>query len=57
MNTFLTFIALVAAVFLAGWLGACFIALEWSVPLASSGSRLWLVVCAVFILAEWEKWA
>lgn len=57
MNTFLTFLALLALVFLAGWLGACFIALEWSVPLASSGSRLWLLVSACFVISEREHWA
>lgn len=55
MNTFLTFLALVAAVFLAGWLGACFISLEWSVPLESKGSRTWLVVCVIYVFWEWEK--
>lgn len=44
MMHMITFALVAAAIFTAGTLAGCFILMDWLIPLASNGSRAWLVI-------------
>lgn len=41
----IAFVIVVLAIFMAGWGAASFVAWDWTWPLMTSASRVWLIIC------------